>query len=87
VVTATSGTLTFAPQRIEDGTTQVARAEGGATGTHYPARATVPQPTLQTERLTLGPLADEHFDWEVELESDFEVMRYVSGRPPHTRRS
>jgi hypothetical protein len=26
------------------------------------------------------PLADEHFEWEVELDSDFEVMRYLDGR-------
>jgi len=40
----------------------------------------VPQQTLRTERLTLVPLADEHLDWEVELDSDPEVMRYLSGR-------
>jgi RimJ/RimL family protein N-acetyltransferase len=40
----------------------------------------VPQPTLHTERLTLVPLADEHLEWEVELDADPEVMRYLSGR-------
>jgi hypothetical protein len=40
----------------------------------------VPQQTLQTERITLVPLADEHLEWEVELDSDLEVMRYLSGR-------
>jgi RimJ/RimL family protein N-acetyltransferase len=40
----------------------------------------MPQQTLQTERIALVPLADEHFEWEVELDSDFEVMRYLSGR-------
>jgi RimJ/RimL family protein N-acetyltransferase len=40
----------------------------------------VPQQTLQTERITLVPLADEHLEWEVELDSDPEVMRYLSGR-------
>ena len=40
----------------------------------------MPQRTLKTERITLVPLADEHFEWEVELDSDFEVMRYLSGR-------
>lgn len=40
----------------------------------------MPQQTLQTERITLVPLADEHLEWEVELDSDFEVMRYLSGR-------
>ena len=41
----------------------------------------MPQPTLHTERLTLVPLADEHLEWEVELDSDAEVMRYLGGRP------
>jgi RimJ/RimL family protein N-acetyltransferase len=40
----------------------------------------VPQRTLHTERITLVPLADEHFEWEVELDSDPGVMRYLSGR-------
>ena len=40
----------------------------------------MPQATLQTERITLVPLADEHLEWEVELDSDPEVMRYLSGR-------
>ena len=39
----------------------------------------MPQQTLQTERLTLVPLADEHLEWEVELDSDPEVMRFLSG--------
>jgi RimJ/RimL family protein N-acetyltransferase len=38
------------------------------------------QQTLHTERLTLVPLADEHLEWEVELDSDPEVMRFLSGR-------
>jgi RimJ/RimL family protein N-acetyltransferase len=38
------------------------------------------QQTLRTERITLVPLADEHFEWEVELDADPEVMRYLSGR-------
>ena len=38
------------------------------------------QPTLYTERLTLVPLANEHLEFEVELDSDPEVMRYLSGR-------
>ena len=37
-------------------------------------------PTLQTERLLLAPLADEHLELEVELDSDPEVMRYLGGR-------
>jgi RimJ/RimL family protein N-acetyltransferase len=40
----------------------------------------MPQQTLQTERITLVPLADEHLEWEVELDSDPEVVRYLSGR-------
>jgi RimJ/RimL family protein N-acetyltransferase len=40
----------------------------------------MPQQTLHTERLTLVPLADEHLEWEVELDSDPEVMRFLSGR-------
>ena len=40
----------------------------------------MPQPTLHTERITLVPLADEHLEWEVALDSDPEVMRYLSGR-------
>jgi hypothetical protein len=40
----------------------------------------MPQQTLQTERITLVPLGDEHLEWEVELDSDPEVMRYLSGR-------
>ena len=47
----------------------------------------MPQRTLKTERITLAPLADEHFEWQVELDSDFEVMRYLSGRPAPARRS
>jgi len=40
----------------------------------------MPQRTLRTKRITLVPLADEHFEREVELDSDPEVMRYLSGR-------
>jgi len=36
------------------------------------------QPTLHTERLTLVPLADEHLEFEVELDADPEVMRYLT---------
>jgi RimJ/RimL family protein N-acetyltransferase len=38
------------------------------------------QPTLRTQRLTLVPLADEHLELEIELDSDPEVMRYLTGR-------
>jgi RimJ/RimL family protein N-acetyltransferase len=40
----------------------------------------MPQQTLHTQRLTLLPLADEHLEWEVALDSDPEVMRYLTGR-------
>lgn len=38
------------------------------------------QPILRTDRLLLVPLADRHLDLEVELDSDPEVLRYLSGR-------
>jgi hypothetical protein len=37
------------------------------------------QPPLHTARLTLVPLTDEHLELEVELDSDAEVMRYLTG--------
>ncbi|WP_127506094.1 GNAT family N-acetyltransferase [Actinoplanes solisilvae] len=40
----------------------------------------MPQPILRTSRLELIPLADEHLELEVELDSDPEVMRYLYGR-------
>ena len=50
--------------------------------------ADVPQPALRTDRLVLEPLADEHLDLEIELDSDAEVLRYLSPRahtPDETR--
>jgi RimJ/RimL family protein N-acetyltransferase len=44
----------------------------------------MPQPILRTERLLLVPLADRHLELEVELDSDPEVLRYLSGRA-HSR--
>lgn len=44
----------------------------------------MPQPILQTERLLLVPLDDSHFELEVELDSDPEVLRYLFGRA-HSR--
>jgi RimJ/RimL family protein N-acetyltransferase len=41
----------------------------------------VTQRTLRTDRLILVPLSDEHLEHEVELDSDAEVLRYLSGRP------
>lgn len=37
------------------------------------------QADLATERITLVPLGEEHFELEVELDSDPEVMRYLTG--------
>ncbi|MGV9361200.1 GNAT family N-acetyltransferase [Amycolatopsis sp. NPDC003731] len=37
-------------------------------------------PLLRTARLSLVPLADEHLELEYELDSDPEVMRYLTGR-------
>jgi RimJ/RimL family protein N-acetyltransferase len=39
------------------------------------------QPTLRTERLVLEPLADRHFEDEVALDADQEVLRYLYARP------
>ncbi|GLW30999.1 GNAT family acetyltransferase [Actinoplanes regularis] len=38
------------------------------------------QPTLRTERLLLVPLADRHFELEVGLDADAEVLKYIWGR-------
>ena len=43
----------------------------------------MPQPVLRTERLVLEPLADHHLDLEIDLDSDPEVLRYLS-RAAHT---
>ena len=40
----------------------------------------MPQPILRTDRLLLVPLADRHLELEIQLESDPEVLRYISGR-------
>ena len=39
------------------------------------------QAELRTPRLRLVPLSDAHLEAEVELDSDPEVMRYLTGRP------
>jgi RimJ/RimL family protein N-acetyltransferase len=39
------------------------------------------QPILRTARLLLVPLADRHLELEIRLDSDPEVLRYISGRP------
>ncbi|MFF3869299.1 GNAT family N-acetyltransferase [Micromonospora sp. NPDC001898] len=38
------------------------------------------QPVLRTDRLLLTPLADRHIEAEVQLDSDPEVLRYLTGR-------
>ena len=40
----------------------------------------MPQPILRTERMVLVPLADQHLEWEVGLDADAEVLRYLFGR-------
>src|ERR1035437_1845532 len=42
--------------------------------------ADMTQKILDTERLRLVPLAEEHLEFEVELDSDPEVMRCLAGR-------
>lgn len=43
------------------------------------------QSTLRTDRLSLVPLAEEHLEHEVELDSDPEVMRYLLEGRARTR--
>jgi RimJ/RimL family protein N-acetyltransferase len=43
------------------------------------------QATLRTRRLILVPLAEEHLGYEVELDSDPEVMRYLGNGTARTR--
>ena len=45
------------------------------------AKATALAGLLRTARLLMVPLADEHLELEVELDSDPEVLRYLWGRP------
>jgi RimJ/RimL family protein N-acetyltransferase len=40
----------------------------------------MPQPILRTTRLLLVPLEDRHFELEAHLDSDPEVLRYITGR-------
>src|SRR3954470_8626555 len=47
------------------------------TGIALTGRAITGQATLHTRRLILVPLAEEHLEHEVELDSDPEVMRYL----------
>ena len=43
------------------------------------------QAVLQTARIRLVPLGDEHLEHEVELDADPEVMRHLSPTGPRTR--
>ncbi|MEU7777790.1 GNAT family N-acetyltransferase [Micromonospora sp. SD19] len=45
----------------------------------------MPQPTLNTARLLLVPLADRHLDLELQLDSDPEVLRYINGGRARSR--
>lgn len=45
----------------------------------------MPQATLRTSRILLVPLSDDHLEYEVELDSDPEVMRYLGNGRPRTR--
>jgi RimJ/RimL family protein N-acetyltransferase len=50
-----------------------------------PENAGMAQETLHTDRITLVPLSDEHLEYEVELDSDPEVMRYLTNGRPRSR--
>jgi len=43
------------------------------------------QPVLRTARLRLVPLSDEHLDFEVTLDADPDVMRFLGDGRPRTR--
>jgi RimJ/RimL family protein N-acetyltransferase len=43
------------------------------------------QATLHSPRITLAPLSDEHLEYEIELDSDPEVMRYLGNGKARTR--
>ncbi len=43
------------------------------------------QATLRTDRILLVPLTDEHLEYEVELDSDPEVLRYLGDGQARTR--
>ncbi|HEX5542927.1 MAG TPA: GNAT family N-acetyltransferase, partial [Micromonospora sp.] len=45
----------------------------------------MPQAELRTSRIHLVPLSDDHFEYEVKLDSDPEVMRYLGDGRPRTR--
>lgn len=43
------------------------------------------QATLRTPRIQLAPLSEQHLDYEVELDADPEVMRYLGNGRARTR--
>lgn len=43
------------------------------------------QATLRTNRIELAPLSDQHLEYEVELDADPEVMRYLGNGRARTR--
>ena len=43
------------------------------------------QARLRTRRLLLVPLAEDHIEHEIDLDSDPEVMRYLGNGKPATR--
>lgn len=45
----------------------------------------MPQAALRTARITLVPLSDEHLEYEVELDSDPQVMRYLGNGKARSR--
>lgn len=45
----------------------------------------MPQATLHASRIKLVPLTDEHLGYEIELDSDPEVMRYLGNGKARTR--
>jgi RimJ/RimL family protein N-acetyltransferase len=45
----------------------------------------MPQSVLRSSRIVLVPLVDEHLEYEVELDSDPEVMRYLGNGKARTR--
>lgn len=44
------------------------------------------QVTLRTDRIQLVPLSDEHLEYEIELDADPEVMRYLGNGRARTRK-
>jgi hypothetical protein len=63
---------------IEDGAAEASRCRAtgvaGQSGCPFGEDGDMAQPTLSTDRLVLVPLADEHLELEIELDSDPKVM-------------